>query len=115
MRLGIGDGPAPALEGLDEFDSWATERGLIVSRDYQWGYVDDDGIEWPGFWFVTLAKERKEAGSRRIWCHNISVDDQTLRRGRREAWMQLAELLDAAFERMIEENGATLEEERWAT
>lgn len=109
MRVGIGPGPAPELEGLKAYDAWATEHGYIVSRDYSWEWEDENGEVWPGFWYTNLTKEQRDV-SGMIWVYTISVHDPDVTRGYVEAWENLAELLEAAFARMIE-NNVTLKEE----
>ena len=97
----------PELPGLEEFRAYVGERGLSVRRLYEWPSEEDE----VGYWQTYLLKEELRFDGK-LYMHTIAVRDADVAPAWEEKWGVLCELVEAGFERTLEENRASDEDER---
>lgn len=98
--------PEPELLGLDEFREYMSERGLLVRRLYEWPAEDDE----VGDWQVYLAKEEVRFDGK-LYAQVITVSDKDVSAREEAQWALLVQLLELGFQRTLEENGVSNEDE----
>lgn len=97
----------PHLDGLSEFEAWAADKQLKVRRIYEWPAEGDE----VGYWQVFLVREELRFDGK-LYAFVLEVDDLTISRRWTEGWESMAELHASGWERTLQENLVSAEDER---
>jgi hypothetical protein len=99
---------APDLPGLEEMRRWAEETPVEVRREYQpeTEYAD-------AYWQVFMVREERRFDGK-LYAYMTTVSDEAVTRGPAEVWDTVLELHTMGWERLLDENRVSDEDERLA-
>ena len=86
-------GPAPHVDGLEEFRAYMQTRELEVRQIYDPPY-EFEGEWFPGAWRVWVLRDELLADGR-VWFAGSSVSPEYVASGREFGWALLADLVIA--------------------
>ena len=97
---------APPLVNYDRFQSYMTEREVHTHREYM-PETEFEGEVYPAAWHVVIGREQEIAD--KTVCAYLDISDHEVELCNEAMWDHSIALLDALFQRHLEEAKGSME------